>query len=290
MKHYILIFILTIFGALITGCGAKENSIFENTNLIAFSSGGKGFELTSFTPNSEEYFILRMSRTNLGMSFDSNSHRLVYAHGNKLYLLDESGKEIELLTYDGDLAYPIWSPDGQNIVFTAITQEARIKVYSFIDNSVKDICTNTSCNAISEDWSSDGKYILARDVTSLSAVKLIEFDVLQQNWKTIYNFENIGNVFYPKFSPSGDYIVMQFERESKNNSALSCLAILDVMSKQLQCMLDIPDTGISPVWSPSGDEIAYINEQKIFIYNLKTRLIVEQKIPKAYYKELIWGN
>jgi Tol biopolymer transport system component len=101
-----------------------------------------------------------------GISWAPNSKQLAFSLERpggleQLYLLDIETKEIEILTENNIDFYPVWSPDGQNILFRRWSRE--FDTMSTIDvetRAIKPLFDVDKQTGMWTDWSFDGQSII----------------------------------------------------------------------------------------------------------------------------------
>ena len=129
-----------------------------------------------------------------GLSWDPTSKKLVFSLErpgglDQLYLLDTETQEIEVLTEDNIDLYPVWSPDGQKIMFRRWDRE--LDTIHTIDVETSEITPVFDVGkeaGVGADWSFDAQSII---YSSLGVFYLYDLNTE----KTEELFEVEGGIF-----------------------------------------------------------------------------------------------
>ena len=193
-----------------------------------------------------------------------------YSTGQNIAVYDRLTDKTQMITkYKwasepyGITYYPVWSPDGKEIVYsftdTPYIWELQVstlqgKTRSLIKNELN------AGKIIPKQWSRDGNFILTfkQDSTGFYTIGLValkegSFKALHKTkWKERF----IDG--YASLSPDGKHVV--FADESKDNLGLF---IMDSKGNAAPTLLnDHPANEYNPLWSPDGKHIAFIRETK----------------------------
>ncbi|GEM_PF-6243955 len=119
-------------------------------------------------------FSNRPGYISLGFSLSPDGNQVAFAWGNSeppmnnfdLYILDVSSGEISQVTYGGDNKYPVWSPNGDLIVYINRVYDGADVVYSFNLTNPTNSCNVKLLEAdllLPPSWSPDGNYLVYID-------------------------------------------------------------------------------------------------------------------------------
>ena len=223
--------------------------------------------------------------------------------GRSIYVMDDDGSNVTLLSHQPWTGTPRWSPDGKQIVFDRRTKQNSNISHIFIMNvDGTDIRQLTTVNDGNPSFSPDGKSIVfgRYEVTPNALESYICLMQLESGIvKKIANVE----VSNPSFSPDGKHIVFSgvpiFGKSGAN------IWIMGADGRNLRELLPplpqglpIIDRFFSKI-SPDGNQLLYFQSEVIpdqidgvahlipqayryFIYDLITGQSQELKIPKNY--------
>lgn len=221
---------LTVYFLLI-GCQFTLTHCDNNLELVTDST------LVEYWDYSKITFIARSSKTVNDASW-------------YLFIADKDGNNIrQIVEMSTTCSHPITSKSGLNIVFTTLKKDLSKELYVVnTDGSGLTLIDNANVICGNADWSYDDKNIVyvKSDDPYLNNTEIINYKI-EDNSHTI--LQNTGNSTCPKFSPDGKKIAYCKSEGSEwgiytmNN---------DGSNNQL-----IINKGSNPIWSPSGDKIAF---------------------------------
>jgi len=236
----------------------KQNGKFQ---ILLLSIDGVGSEVLYESTNVIKY-----------PSFSPNGKKIVFSGTNH-----DSGNMWIFTTDDGGLSplnstgrngiYCDWSPDGNWLAFQSHEKNSLFaNVYIMPSIGGKPILVSDSTlvsAARTVSWGVDGKtlYYTGHPVLNESYLAVVDttgenFSVLTEINKKKYNFisSNIG----PSWSPNQKALAFT---SSYEDSVISLFSLLNNKSKYLTI-------GISPDFSPEGNEISFIRGDKIWITDI----------------------
>lgn len=158
-------------------------------------------------------------------------------------------------------SYPIWSPNGENILF--ISNNAIIS-YSFVTKKYSKLTNDGGEIWGQPSWSPDNnKFTYAVEINYKSYLAITSLDGLN---KTLFKTDINYDYNQPQWSPNSKLIVFEtfaFPRD---------LLLFNVSDSSITQILETKGDKIDPRWSPDGTKIAYsyfyAPNQGIYIVNV----------------------
>lgn len=191
------------------------------------------------------YEQLHMFNSNLTWSPDSKRIAFVskYEGRDHIFIHDAEKKErLRRLSFKFDsIQSPDWSPDGESMVFSAIFKGRRDLYLVNLETEQTIRLTNDRYDDQDPRWSPDGKRI-------------------------VYASDRLPQV--PDMTESvADSSAGEFQYNDYN------ITVYDVDTRQINLIVTTPGDDQMPVWSPTGEYVAYVSHYSgtpnIFIHSLK---------------------
>jgi Tol biopolymer transport system component len=155
-----------------------------------------------------------------------------------------------------DVAHPSWSPDGEQIVFSA-TVEDRERLYLLeVSSGEVTPLLQDDARSLHPTWIYDGDAILyASDADSPGFLELYVYDVATR--RTTRLTDHPGNSYDPALSPDGQFIA--YVNDSGGDPDIFYMT----SSGQRPVRLIIDDGAVdrAPAWSPDGRFIAFASNR-----------------------------
>ena len=189
------------------------------------------------------------------------------ADNSDIWILDIARNTLTRLTFEGANSAPVWTPDGKKIAFYSFGRQDKNlnAVYwkaadgSGIDEELgsRDIAFIPCC------WSSDGKALLGAetidyrnfDIGMLSIDIHLRKPLLRQEYLEIQ----------PQLSPDGRWIAYASNESHKNEIYVRPFPDVNMGRWQIST-----EGGDSPLWSPDGLELFYLNGDAVMAASVKT--------------------
>ena len=211
-------------------------------------------ELTRYDTRSAEFapFLSGISADSISFSKDGQWVAYVSFPEGTLWRSKSDGSQRIQLTYPPLTAVlPSWSPDGQQIVFYAMLNRHKAKLYlvSSDGGTPREMIPEDSAEEYDPTWSPDGTRIAfgspATDPTS--TIRILDVKTHQ-----ISTLADSKGLFSPRWSPDGRNLVA----ESFNARSL---ALFDFATQKWEQIAKI-SMGF-PNWSKNGDYVYFLHEE-----------------------------
>ena len=155
-----------------------------------------------------------------------NDNKIIFSSDNTIYIMDVDGSKQESLASGESQggSYPVWSPDGEKIVFKSY-RDGNSEVYIMnSDGSQHTRLTQNNVDDHCESWSPNGEKLacVAKEM-GRSRISIINSDGTQQHFLTKEDSET--NESFPLWSPDGERILYTSWNENQEDSQL---LIMDV--------------------------------------------------------------
>ena len=164
-----------------------------------------------------------------------------------------------------------WSPDGKKIIFSrrnpATIHEVRVfDIYEYDLSSKKEKQLTHNLRAHSPSYSPDGKkiaFVIIGDGTQNLALADLS-DGAVRNREMLTHFNGGEQVFNPKWSPSGQYIVFDYSLDAERS-----IAKIDPASGKMEFLFndDKKSDFRDPVFTPDGSRLVFASD-KSGIFNI----------------------
>jgi serine/threonine-protein kinase len=165
-----------------------------------------------------------------------------------VWVYDLTRETLTRLTFDPAVdERPLWTPDGQRVVFTSHRDGAGNLFWKAADGTGEVERLTTSQNLQTpHSWSSDGTQLVVNDDFAISVLSL------QGERQVAPLLEAAPRVAYPTISPDGQW--MAYKAVESGPDEIYVRPFPDVNGGRWQISTD---EGDDPVWAPDGRELFY---------------------------------
>ena len=200
----------------------------------------------------------------------------------KIFIIDHEGNLVRLLTHNG--VCPVWSPDGEKIIYNYVPAYATLVADLYIINSdgteKTQLTDPDSANLAPFEWSNDGSQLLGQEMIfyddTTRPYNMGEIVLFTPEGKvTEYLTNNDRPDPWASFSPSCDSVAIVSGVFRQRD-----IYILDLNTRDITNLTNNPDHYMNVIWSPDGKEIAYTKKffegfchelgTDVFIINVNT--------------------
>jgi len=175
---------------------------------------------------------------------------------DRILVLDLDARRIRrLIDGPGNNSYPSWSPDGTRLVFTSDRDGQKDIYIADWDGTNQRRLTYNAGNDDNASWSPDGQRIVYySEQDSLNRNPSAELAIISANGGTPQIITSYGGRnTTPRWSPDGSKIAYSTNRHWPGWS----VCLLELVSSQENCFLTGAQTYCRPMWSASGNSLAY---------------------------------
>jgi len=196
---------------------------------------------------------------------------------NDIYIWDFAENLLTRLTRQGCSRYPIWTPDGERVVFAHNTEPRNLAWQSSDGAGDVELLYASGHSASPFSFSPDG-----------SLLAFTDFDpaTLQDIW--ILRVESGGppqplvktpsTEWGPAFSPDGHWIAYISDRGGQYQVYVQPYPAMDALSFVSDGL------GEEPIWSPGGDELYYRDGDKWMAVSISTEPEFTAGVPRMLFK------
>jgi serine/threonine-protein kinase len=181
----------------------------------------------------------------------------------RLFVYDLGSGTNSPLTVEGRAVCPIWSPDGQRLLF-GWHKSLMLNLYCqpYDGSSPMERLTTSDLPQWPESWSSDGKMVAFVEQRPDTGYDISILDVLSGRITPFLNSQY--NEMYPEFSPDGRWIAYTSD-ESKHNEVY-VRAFPGPGMKQLVSS----EGGTEPLWARNNKQLFYRWGRTVWIVDVRT--------------------
>jgi len=256
---------------------------FSNDGLLVYVPGG---DTSKSTPvwvdrqgNIEPLAMPAQTYGTFRLSPDGNRLAiLVEELRSNLYIYHIAKGMGTRLTPEGNNYYPLWTPDGERVVFSSRREgeEEWNLLLAPADSSGEAELLYPGQNMLAPcSWSPDGKLLA---LYSLDA----DLDIWVLPLKGPRELDLIlGTEFkevFPVFSPDGRWIAYMSDRDGRSQVYVRPYPAMD---RVWQISYDL---GEEPIWSPNGDELFFRNVNKWMVVSISTEPEFKAGTPQVVFE------
>ena len=226
-------------------------------------------------PGGEEYDI-NLSQGGPGVdSIQPNrapNYRWVSFSSNRdgqweIYVASVDNVIIRRITFDGQNYMPVWSPQGDYIVYEHGDSNRDLRLVNLETANTQPLIS-WDTNETNPSWHPDGDRVLFEsDLTGVP--QIYEIDIFTLEVRLVSQDPNVADR-QPAYSPDGQKIAFVSNRDGDNNTIYR----MNPDGSDIQRVSDPASDAFAPVWDDSSDLIAYestlTGEVEVYIYQLST--------------------
>jgi serine/threonine protein kinase len=252
----------------IGGLGARASFTASNNGTLAYR-GEREFDFRWFdragrvlnrVAEATGATFARVSPDGMRVAFD----RVDEAGGVDIWLAEMArGVTTRLTLHAARDEFPIWSPDGNRILFRS-NRSGVFDLYERATDGAGDdrLVLHTGLEKWPDDWSRDGRYILyeERSIETRDDLWLLPMD---GDRTPIALVRSPFTETFGQFSPDGRWIAFQSDRSGRDEVYLRPFVTPGTNATTAPVYQVSRDGGARPVWREDGKELVYIGPNRM---------------------------
>jgi serine/threonine-protein kinase len=265
--------------------GTVQYTFSSNGLLVYVPGGDMAKSIPVFVDRQNKTELLPIPAQTYGkpeLSPDGKKLAIVVWAGYKrdVYIYEVGTGRSTRLTLDENNGRPVWTPDGERIVFMRNTQgqEEPALFWKPVDSSSESELLHSSKHFLFPgSWSPDGKLLTFFEVRPITGADIFVLTVDgTREPELIVGTE--ATEWGPTFSPDGQYIAYVSDRDAKFQVYVRPYPENDWV-RQIS-----NDFGEEPVWSPMGDKLFYRNGDKWVVVSISTKPQFTAGMPQLLFE------
>ena len=233
----------------------------SSTSLRIWASGSRYFRQYHSEPirnENEIYFGPKFSPDGQNIAF-----WMKIDDKSQVWIYNPERDQLSRFTSVGENFWPIWSPDGNAIVFPSIRAgslnvNAYSKSYYLTEPAIPLIKSKKAIQP--KLWSSDGRFLLYHQFDEESGSSIFLFDIMEG--KSIPFLNESYDEGKPDFSPNNKWLVYE-----SNETGSFEVYVTSFPGKSFKHQISSYG-GNEPLWSSDGDKIYYRNDDGFYVVNV----------------------
>jgi dipeptidyl aminopeptidase/acylaminoacyl peptidase len=244
----------------------------SDQGVLAYQSLGAGkTQLVWFDRAGKKLGVVGVPGDYSDLSLSRDEKRLAFAQvdpdtGNSdIWLMDLASGSSSRFSFDTAVDFaPIWSPDGDRIVFASLREGAPNLFQKMANGSgQEDPLYRSNLAKLPSDWSTDGRFIICGTVDPKTRWDLWVLSVADQKWETF--LQTPANESRAVFSPNGRWVAYESDESGKKEIYVQSFPVSGA-KWQISA-----GGGSQPRWRGDGKELFYLSgDRKVTIVEVNT--------------------
>jgi len=259
--------------------GAVDYAL-SSTGTLVYLTGGvqTAFRLVSVDMTGKVQPLGSQERGFEDLSVSPDGKRIVTTlveNGSAdLWIYDRERDALTRLTQTGNSADPLWSPDGNRVIYTTTH---RLFVMT-ADGSSPPQALNSQSWAEADSFSPDGGELLYSTFSPATNDAALWHLPLRGSAQPEQMFPSVARVFDARFSPDGRWIA---SNSAQSGRAQIYLQAFPGPGERVQVSTD---GGREPVWAPDGSQLYFRNGTKLMAVDVRTRPALAVGKPRLVFE------
>ena len=185
------------------------------------------------------------------------------------------------LTFNGNSGTPLWTLDGQRIVFLTYKEDKADVYWRAADNTGNDEFLVSSPEQLIEPcaWSSDGQMLITSDFRTGRSSNIGSLSMKSDHaYKQLLQNEIVE--MQPAISPNGKWMAYTANNVTGDLAVFVC-PFPDIDKGRWQVSMS---DGHSPLWSPDGKELFYRNDEEVIAVPVETEPTFKRGKPEILFR------
>ncbi len=193
---------------------------------------------------------------------------------------DLSRDVLSRLTFrDGETVYPLWSPDGKNLVFGFRSFSASTDFYlkPFGGNGSEELLAHAGTNGAPREFSQDGKWLLYGNQSPTTGRDLWLLP-LQGERKPVPYLQSRFNEYFASFSPDAKWVAYESDESGRPE-----VYVQSVPAGGAKYQISTAG-GTLPAWRRDGKEIYYLSaDRRLMAVPIRIGTTIEAGAPQSLF-------
>jgi Tol biopolymer transport system component len=235
----------------------------SDQDILAYQSLGAGkTQLVWFDRSDKRAGVVGVPGDYSDLSLSPDDKRLVFSQvdqntGNSdIWVMDLAGGVPSRFTFDTAVDFaPVWSPDGQRLVFASLREGAPNLFQKMANGSGQEETLFKSPLAkLPSDWSSDGRFIICGTVDPKTRWDLWVLSVSDHKWEAF--LQTPANEVRGVFSPNGRWVAYESDESGKKE-----IYVQSFPASGAKWQISVSG-GTQPRWGRDGKELFYLSGER----------------------------
>ena len=262
----------------------------SDQGVLAYQSLGAGkTQLVWFDRADKKLGVVGVPGDYSDLSLSADDKRLVFSQvdpntGNSdIWLMDLAGGSPSRFTFDTSVDFaPVWSPDGERIVFASLREGAPNLFQKMANGSgQEDSLYKSPLAKLPSDWSTDGRFIICGTVDPKTRWDLWVLSVADHKWELF--LQTPANEARASFSPNGRWVVYESDESGKKE-----IYVQSFPASGAKWQVSVSG-GSQPRWRRDGKELFYLaGDRNVTVVDVNTEApTFAHGTPKALFETRI---
>jgi serine/threonine protein kinase/Tol biopolymer transport system component len=192
-----------------------------------------------------------------------------------VWILDATSGERTRVTFDQDAIRSAWAPDGKRVAYSNIST-GNVDVTSARGGEPSQPLVAGELGEFAPDWSRDGRYLVYYSLDPKTQRDLWVLPLTGGEGPRVL-LRTPANEAIPKLSPSGGYVAYQSDETGRWE-----IRVRPFPEGGGQWQVSV-NGGERPTWSRKGDELYYIEGNRMMVVPIRTAKGFEAGAPRALF-------
>lgn len=232
---------------------SKSGKIYYESNYNLFSvdvANGKSAQITDFSASERR-------TQQICISSDEQQIAYVQKEGNKWSVMTSSLEDKtprQIASSSTEISSMVWHPDNQRVLYSAFVNGTFQIFVANINDKESSPITSSEADSIVLDVSDTGKDILVGSAREDSNLWKVNVESLKEDVVA----STIDSELWASVSPDNNKVAFQSVKNLSQGNNLLSSSLISQNLKSDTPPLNITENGFLPIWSPNGQQIAFM--------------------------------